>query len=250
MNHKPYRILWVLLILAGSALACSLFSQVTDRVGGVQETAQELVPGVVKDQKLLETAQAILTEDGSKLLQTAASFATQEGSQLLETARAYATQEGPGLLETVQALATDKGPEVKATLQAFATEQGPDVKATLQAFATEQGPEVVATAKGLVTQIAAETPVVPEDIPLVEGERNNLTALLGMVTYSTSLPYADVLSFYLAEMPAHGWELMSEGTYQIPNSAVLNYHKADRKATVSMSVVNNQTYLLILIQNQ
>jgi len=235
MNHKPFRILWVILILAGSALACSLFSQVTDRVGEVQETAQDLVPGIVKDQKLLETAQAILTEDGSRLLKTAASFATQEGSQLLETARAYATQEGPGMIETLQALATDKGPEVKATLQAFAT---------------EQGPEIVATAKGLVTQVAAETPVVPEDIPLVEGERQHLTAILGMVTYSTSLPYDDVLSFYLAEMPANGWELVSEGSYQIPNSAVLNYQKVDRKATVSMSVVEKQTYLLILIQNR
>jgi hypothetical protein len=250
MNHKPYRILWVLLILAGSALACSLFSQVTDRVGGVQETAQELVSGIVKDQKLLETAQAILTEDGSRLLKTAGSFATQEGWQLLETARAYATQEGPGMMETIQALATDKGPDVRPTLQAFATEQGPGVKATFQAFATEQGPDIVATAQGLATQMAAETPIVPEDIPLVEGERKNLTALLGMVTYSTSLPYDDVLSFYLAEMPAHGWELVNEGSYQIPNSAVLNYQKIDRKATVSMSVVNNQTYLLILIQNQ
>lgn len=250
MNHKPYRILWVILILAGSALACSLFSQVTDRVGGVQDTAQVLVPGIVKDQKLLETAQAILTEDGSRLLKTAAGFATQEGFQLLETARAYATQEGPGMIETLQALATDKGPEVKATLQAFATEQGPGVKATLQAFATEQGPDIVATAKGLVTQVAAETPVVPEDIPLVEGDLQHLTAILGMVTYSTSLPYDDVLAFYLAEMPAHGWELVSEGSYQIPNSAVLNYQKVDRKATVSMSVVEKQTYLLILIQNR
>jgi hypothetical protein len=224
MNHKPYRILWVLLILAGSALACSLFSQVTDRVGGVQ--------------------------DGSRLLKTAAGFATQEGSQLLETAQAYATQEGPGLIETIQALATDKGPEIKATLQALATDKSPEVKATIQAFATQQGPEVVATAQGLVTQIAAETPVVPEDIPLVEGERQHLTAILGMVTYSTSLPYDDVLSFYLAEMPAHGWELVSDGSYQIPNSAVLNYQKVDRKATVSMSVVDKQTYLLILIQNR
>jgi hypothetical protein len=74
------------------------------------------------------------------------------------------------------------------TAQAAATEKGPAVKATLQAFATEQGPEIAATAQAMATQIALGTPQVPEDIPLVAGERNNLVVLLGMVTYNSSMP--------------------------------------------------------------
>lgn len=235
MNQKYFRYLWVIIILASSALACNLFTQVTSRAGEVQETAQSLVTGVGQGQELLETAKAVLTEDGSSLLKTAISMATQEGPQLLDTAQAFVTQEGPALIETAQALATEKGPVVKATVQAFAT---------------EQGPEIVATAQALATQLAGGTPQVPDDIPLVEGERKNLTILLGMIAYHTPLPYDQVLAFYLAQMPANGWELVSEGTYQIEHTAVLNYQKIDRKATVSLSTVDNQTYLLILIQNQ
>ena len=235
MTHKSFRFLGMMVMLAASALACNFISQVTSRTGGIQETAQALATGVGEGQGLLATAQAVLTEDGSRLFSTAVAIATEQGSQFFGTAQAFVTQEGPGLIETAQALAT---------------EQGPAVKGTVQAFATEQGPELVATAQALATQIAIGTPQVPEDIPLIEGERKNLTSLLGMVAYSTSIPYNDVLAFYLAEMPANGWEIVGDGTYQIPNTAVLNYQKVDRKATVSLSVVDNQTYLLILIQNR
>ena len=235
MNRKPFRFLWVLVVLTTSALACNLFSQVTSRAGEVQDTAQALATGIGEGPDLPATAKAALTADGSRLLSTALSLATEQGPQFLETAQAFAAQEGAGLIETAQSLATEKGPMVKETAQAFAT---------------EQGPEIAATAKALATQIAAETPQVPADIPLVEGERENLTALLGMVAYHTPVPYDEVLAFYLAEMPANGWELASEGTYQIPNTAVLNYQKIDRKATVSLSVVNDQAYILILIQDR
>lgn len=235
MKRKMFRYSWLITILACSMLACNLFNQVTTRVGSVQETAEALATGVGDGQDLLGTAKAVLTEDGSRLLKTAVSIATQEGPQLLDTAQAFATQEGPGLIETAQAVATEKGPEVKATVQAFITEQAPGM---------------IATAQGMATQIAIGTPQVPEDIPLVEGERSNLAVLLGMVTYHTPMPYDEVLAFYLAEMPAKGWELVSDGTYQIEHTAVLNYQKIDRKATISMSVVDNQTYVLILIQNR
>lgn len=235
MNQKLFRYLWVIIILASSALACNLFTQVTSRAGEVQETAQSLATGVGEGQALLATAKAVLTEDGSSLLKTAISVATQEGPQLLDTAQAFVTQEGPALIETAQAMATEKGPVVKATVQAFAT---------------EQGPEIIATAQALATQVAGGTPQVPEDIPLVEGERKNLAIVLGMIAYHTPLPYDEVLAFYLAQMPANGWELVSEGTYQIERTAVLNYQKIDRKATVSLSTVDNETYLLILIQNR
>lgn len=235
MDRKFIRYLWLVTIVACSMLACNLFNQVTTRVGEVQGSAEALATGVSDGEELLATAKAVLTEDGSRLLKTAVSIATQEGPKLLDTAQAFATQEGPGLIETAQAVATEKGPVVKATVQAYVT---------------EQGPEIVATAQGLATQIAIGTPQVPDDIPLVKGERNNLAVLLGMVTYHTPMPYDEVLAFYLAQMPANGWELISEGTYQIEHTAVLNYQKVDRKATISMSVVDNQTYLLILIQNR
>lgn len=235
MNRKPFRVLWMIILLAASALACNLFSQVSGQIDEAQETAQALATRMGDGKELLSTFEAVMTDEGSRLLSTAVTVITEQGPQYLDTAQAFATQEGPGLIETAQA---------------FATQKGSALQDTVQAFATEQGPEMVETARALATQIAADTPQIPEDIPLVEGERANLAAILGMIAYSTPMPYDEVLAFYLAEMPANGWELSSEGTYQIPNTAVLNYTKIDRKAIVSLSVVDERTYILILIQDK
>jgi hypothetical protein len=231
MNRKPFRVLWMIILLAASALACNLFSQVTSQIDEAQAVATRMGDG----KELLATFEAVMTDEGSRLLSTAVTVITEQGPQYLDTAQAFATQEGPGLIETAQA---------------FATQKGPALQDTVQAFATEQGPELVETAQALATQIAADTPLIPADIPLVEGERANLAAILGMIAYSTPMPYDEVLAFYLAEMPANGWELSNEGTYQIPNTAVLNYTKIDRKAIVSLSAVDQRTYILILIQDK
>ena len=235
MNRKLFRVLWMIILLAASALACNLFSQVTGQIDEAQETVQALATGMGDGKKLLSTFEAVMTDEGSRLLSTAMTVITEQGPQFLDTAQAFATQEGPGLIETAQAFATQKGPALQDTVQAFATEQGPDM---------------IATAKAVATQVLSGTPQVPDDIPLVEGERANLAVLLGMVAYSSPMPYNEVLAFYLAEMPTNGWELSGEGTYQIPNTAVLKYEKVERQATVSLSVVYERTYILILIQDK
>jgi hypothetical protein len=95
MKRKLFRYLWIITLLASSALACNFFTQVTSRVGPAPETAEALITNVSENQELLATAKAVLTEDGSKLLKTAMSIATQEGPPLLDTAQAFATQQGP-----------------------------------------------------------------------------------------------------------------------------------------------------------
>ncbi|UCH61222.1 MAG: hypothetical protein JSV61_07000, partial [Anaerolineales bacterium] len=156
-------------------------------------------------------------------------------------------------VQTAQALATEVGDSgLLETAQAYATEQGPALLATAQALATEQGPGLRETTQALATQAALNLGGAPEDIPVVEGERQNFIASSQLVSYFTRLDFQQVVDFYQAQMPANGWSLLEEGIVQAENTATLNYVKADRLASVTLTVnpLDNQTIVVITIQNR
>ena len=132
-------------------------------------------------------------------------------NQAKETAQSVATQ--------VQELATDATPLVE----------------TIAAVATEN-PEVVATIDAVATQ-GFSAGEAPQDIPVVD--QSTVSAFFGsndVVSYVTSMKYQDVLNFYKQKMPDNGWEALRDGTYEIENTAILQYAKPDRTATVTISV--------------
>lgn len=218
MKFHQFSPLWLLLVLALLSLACNLVNNLP-RLGEVQSTAKAVATEVQQGRDLLGTARVFATEiGGAGFLQTAQVFATQAGeSGLLETAQAFATESGPGLIETARA------------------------------FATEAGPGLVDTAQAALTQAASLSGQVPEDIPLVSGDKTNFIANETLISYQTTLPLNDVVGFYLNQMPVNGWEAREQGRIVTDAVAVLPFSKLDRDALVTISQTDGMSLVLINI---
>jgi len=221
MRNQVSRIILVITLLMGGSLACSLFSGISKQVGGVRATVEGAATAVHKGQDVIATVQAAATE--------------VIGSGLAQTVEAVATQQGPGLI---------------ATAEAFATDQGPGLIETAQAFATEQGPGLVETAQAMATAIGGSNQSPPEDIPIVNGTTENLYTTNETVSYLTPLDFQSVLSYYQQEMPANGWEADSTNTVLAADTALLQYNKVDRHATITLTVSSGKTVVLIIITPQ
>lgn len=154
---------------------------------------------------------------------------------------------------TAQAVATEaaEAGELFGTAQAIATEANlGDVAATAQALATEANLEgVAATAQAMATQALSGLGTPPPDIPMVEGETKDVFAMENILSYSTSLGFADVVAFYKKAMPDNGWEFQKDGSLEMGELAVLNFTRADRDAIVNISVnpANKQTLVNIVV---
>ncbi len=233
MTKQISRLILITILLLGGSLACSLFSGISERVGGVKATVEGAATAVQKGQDVIATVQSAATE--------------VMGSGLAKTVEAVATEQGPGIIATAQAFATEQGPGMIATAQAFATDQGPGLVETAQSLATEEGPGLVETAQAMATAFAESSQSPPDDIPIVSGTTENLFATQDTVSYFTPMEFQSVLSYYQQEMPANGWEADLTKTFQTADTAVLQYDKVDRHATITLSVSNNTTVVLIII---
>jgi hypothetical protein len=238
MNKKTFRWLWALILIATFGIGCNLLTNVTQRVGGVEKTAQSIATGLQSGRELLSTGQAVATNI--------------QGNPMLQTVQAYVTEQAPGLEQTIQAFATDQGPSLQQTIQAFATQQGPGLEKTVQAFLTQDVPGLAETVQAVATQSGPTTGQAPQDVPLVEGDKTSLVTSETFVTYFTSMDFNAVLSFYKSQMPANGWTKVDKESVQNENSAVLVYDKPDRKATVTLGVnpTNNSTVVVITVSQQ
>jgi hypothetical protein len=223
MNKKTFRWIWALTLVAAFGIGCSLVTNVTQRVGGVEKTAQSVATGLQSGREILSTGQAIATNI--------------QGNPMFQTAQAYMTEQAPGLEQTIQAFATDQGPGLEQTVQAFMTQDVPGLAETVQAVATQSG---------------STTGQAPEDIPLVEGDKTSLVTSQTFVTYFTSLDFNSVVTFYQNQMPANGWTKLDKESVQNANSAVLVFDKPDRKATVTLGInpANNSTVVVISVSQK
>lgn len=208
MSHRKYLLCTIGLILL-TTLACTTFSTTSQKV-----------------------------ESG---LQTAQSMATQ-AQALITQAQGVATQVAP-LMQTAQAIATHS-PDLVQTAQAVATQSAPYIS-TIQAAVTDN-PEVVQTLQAAITQNLGSG-TAPVDVPIPEASLvTNLITAEHLVTYSTSLSFEQVQDFYQTGMLSYGWEPQPDSTYQLSNTLILVYHKADRGATISLSA-NTETSLINVI---
>jgi hypothetical protein len=169
---------------------------------------------------------------------TAVSVATQvgEGQKWLGTAKAVATEVGnSGLLETAQVYATQVG------------ESG--FLETAQAYATENGPGMIETAKAIATQIPSNTGEIPDDIPVVPGENEELFGSNELVSYTTGMDFNAVVDFYKTEMPNNGWEKGDQDSLETSNIAYLYFKKQNRSASVVISInpLTSKTLVVITI---
>lgn len=268
--RRGWRLLLIPIILTGS-LACSLFSGLDEKTSGLQETAKSVGKDLQKGQGMLETAQSFATKAFSlDMVQTAEALVTQQGPGVASTAMALVTAQGPGLIETLQAFATEEGPSLMSTAEAFATQQGPGLAETAQALVTDQGPGLIATIKALatpgadllatgqamITQLPISTPVppdsqsIPSDIPMPDGEKQIMGVTPQSVSYTIGISLQGVLAFYEEEMPKKGWSKSVQGSVVTQDAAVINFEKPGERAILTLSIDpgSGQTIVLITLQ--
>ena len=221
MSRKTYQLAWIITVLVSATLGCGLFSSVGESITGVRATVGAVATDVQTGRDILGTAKAIVTDVG-----------------------------GSGLLQTAQALATGVGDSgFLSTAQAFATEQGPELQATLQAFATEQGPGLLETAQAMGTAAAPLLGPAPADIPILQGELENLISTPWLVTYGTAIDSKLVVDFYNNEMVANGWTKTNEEALG-DAITLLTFEKPGRLASVTVTgnSMTGKTMVVIAIQ--
>jgi hypothetical protein len=217
MHRRTYRIAWMLSLLVIVGLACNLFS----KVGQTAQDIQSIGTDIGKGKQLISTVQPFITQ--------------VEGLNLLETLQSFTKNEVPGALETMQAVATVQGVGMVETVQAYATDHAPSLKETGQAMATQLSPGEV-----------------PEDIPVVEGDKTEFYSSQQIVSYGTPLDFQTVLDFYKNEMPAKGWTLVENAATEMENFASLPYDKPTRRTTINITVnqFSHNTVVFITISNK
>jgi len=235
MRPNFYRYAWIFVILLSSTLACQLVSKIGKTREKVESAATDAKAGL----NMLGTARALVTMVG--------------GSEMLKTAQALATEVGEsGLLKTAIAVATEEGPSAIATAKAFATQEGPAIEATAKAFATQEGPGLQKTAQAAMTQVAGSMGEPPADIPIIEGNVEDLLTGEFVVSYTVPMDIQDVASFYKREMPANGWKPVEQGALESDSLIALNYEKTGRSAgvTITTNPVNRKAIVFILISEK
>jgi len=142
--------------------------------------------------------------------------------------------------------AVDTGKSAISTAQALATQAGPILE-TASAFATEQGPGMLETAQAAATEFSFGDQ--PEDIPLPDSASiQNLVTSNKLVTFTTSLSLAAATDFYKSAMPENGWNLASGERVETDSLSILHYEKTSRSASVTISVAEGKTVVLIVIE--
>ena len=253
MRKETFRGIWVISVLVAVTLSCSAVSNLSRDVNGIKATAQSVGTSVEGGRQLLETGKAVVTQvQGNELVQTAEAFATQQGPSLKKTIDTFATEQGPKVQGTIQAFATQQGPGLQETIQAFVTQQGPGLEETINALVTQGGPELLGTGQALATQVAASAGNLPGDIPLVEGDKQNLFTSDSLISYFTALDLNTVKEFYMKEMQANGWTYVNSESPIENEVIVLNFEKPDRTASVTLSInpLDKHTVVLIAIQQK
>jgi hypothetical protein len=73
----------------------------------------------------------------------------------------------------------------------------------------------------------------------------NMTTFGGMVSYESNSSFDDVLEFYQEQMPADGWS-DTGNSFITSGSAMLNYTKDGRTATVTLADADGKTSIIIM----
>ena len=193
------------------------------------------LPNSVKQPTINDTINDIVTKmDGEGMLSTVQAVATQQGGSALATASSLTSSQGADIFATVEAFSTTEGEKFKATLGAFATQEGGQIPGTLQAMLQNNDiPATIEAYLGEIQQPLSED--IPEDIPLVNSQNiNKLFKTPQLITYTTTMDYDDVISFYKTQMPSMGWIGLERGTTEMDAFTFLKFSKKDREASISI----------------
>ncbi|HSO27834.1 MAG TPA: hypothetical protein VLS48_07165 [Anaerolineales bacterium] len=237
MKKSMSRFLLLLFLFAGVALACQTVNQASEQIEEAQGTVQAIATSV---------------EQGSELLATMEGVATQAiGNPVVQTAQAVATEQGAALVQTLQAAATNELPGIEATLEAFATREGPALQGTAEALLTAGPPGLAATAQAIATDVAQMEPGDgPANVPTMPGEVNILLATEDTLSYTTPSAYTSVVEFYKSEMPLLGWTPQENGNVEMPALTTLQYANDLQTASVTITPIalDNTVAVLLVVR--
>ena len=217
MQPGNLRSIGLISVIVIFVLACGIFSGVQERVETAKSTVESVRTEVQKGRDLVGTARAITTQvGGSGMIKTVQALATEaDESGLLATAQAFATEQGPGLIETVLAVATQEGPSILGTAQAYITQSSPGK--------------------------------APEDIPILDGQKEMFFQSPELVSYVIAVPYAQAVDFYKNQMPANGWSKVDQDWVESEVISNLQFEKDARKASVVLTSPSGENKTTVLI---
>jgi hypothetical protein len=160
----------------------------------------------------------------------------------------------PDLMKTAEVLSTriarDAG--IVLTAQAWETEEAsrPTSAPTEIPVALPSQPPTSGTPSA--AEIDPALTSVPPDIPVFDGNAEDLYVSPNFITYQVKIPMTKIVAFYQQEMIKNGWQWLDRGSYISQSSASLNYEKPDRKVNISLqsNPVSELTTVVITIQNR
>jgi len=137
-------------------------------------------------------------------------------------------------METAQALATQmQGGDPIATAAAFVTAQAKAYEQEMASLPT-LNPPPPQTPSPIETEGNSSKQEIPEDIPIPDGEIDNLYSSATFLSFTTLQDIKTLTQFYLTHMSAFGWKYDEAGTYIGETDSQLNYQKQQKKTTISM----------------
>ena len=141
---------------------------------------------------------------------------------------------------TAEAVATEaqSGRKILGTGEAIATQvAGSGAVGTAQAFVTQGIPSLKETAQVMATEILATPSELPEDIPIMQGEKSAFVGSARAISYIVEKDFQVLLDYYLGEMPAKGWTKIDYGTVIADTQAELHYQMDHRSVIVVIAQI-------------
>jgi hypothetical protein len=142
----------------------------------------------------------------------------------------------------------NSGRELLGTGEALITEvAGSGAAQTAKAFVTQEAPLLKETAQAIATNVLATPSDVPEDIPVMEGEKSAFVGSARAISYIVEQDFLTVLDFYQQEMPANGWTKAEYGTTITDTQAELHFEKGERTVIIVIAQVPFTAKTMVVI---
>lgn len=137
-------------------------------------------------------------------------------------------------------------PTLQAAIEEIATQAtSGDLQSTLEAAMT-QIPEAGSTLESVITPNPDAFNTLPADFPKYTGPITQTFEMMGVITFITSTPFAEVSSFYQQAFQEGGWSPNSMFSMQDTTTSTNLYEKDGRSFMVSISSIDGGNTTVVI----
>ena len=86
---------------------------------------------------------------------------------------------------------------------------------------------------------------VPENVPLIEPRNDDLTAMMGAISYTTPLSYDEVTAFYETQLPLNGWVLEEDSMFKTENPKTALYTFKTDEQTLNLTISEQDASVVV-----